>query len=124
MKLGVIKTIVKEELSKFEELPKWMDPFLQTLNTFISNVATSLKGNLTFEDNFLCKKRTLKVSHGVEAQINPDSRLKVTGVACFNTNGATLDKFSWRVLSSGNVGVTFYFDPSTDATCDIIIFLG
>jgi hypothetical protein len=124
MKLGTIKTIVKEELSRFGQLPGWMDPLLQTLNNFITNVTQALRGSLTFQDNFLCKIKQIRLAHGVESEINPDSRLKVSGVACFNCNGLIIDKFGWRQLSNGNIGVTIYYDSGTNALCEIIIFLG
>lgn len=124
MKLGIIKTIVREELAKFGQLPGWLDPLLQTLNTFINSVGTALKGNLTFADNFLCKTKQIKLTSGIEQEINPDTKLRVTGVACFNANGLVVDKFGWRALSNGNIGVTIYLNSGTEATCDLIIFLG
>lgn len=128
MKLGIIKTIVKEELSKFEKLPSWMDSFLQTLNQFISNVGTALNGNLDFKYNFRCTVKTLALTHGVEQSVNPENtKLRVTGVACFNANGMIVDKFGWRFLSNGNVGVTIFYDgggPTTVSNCELILFLG
>jgi len=125
MKLGIIKTIVREELSKYEKLPLWMDSFLQTLNQFIQSSGTALNGGLDFENNFRCKKKTISLTSGVEQEINPQSpKLKVTGVLCMNANGLIIDKFGWRVLSSGNIGVTIYFASGTTSACDLIIFLG
>lgn len=121
MKLQGIKTVVKEELSRFEKLPAWIDPLLQTLNTFISNVVIALRGNLTFEDNFLCKVKKITLSHGVQGEINPDSRLKVIGVLILSSEGQIIDKSGWRQLSNGNVGVTVYFDSATSALCELVI---
>lgn len=122
MKLGTIKQIVKEELSRFEKLPAWVDPLLQTLNNFIVNTAQALNGRLTFKDNFLCAQKSMKLTHGVEAQINPGTRFKVMGAACFSAGGLVVDKFGWRQLSNGNIGVTIYFDTGTTATCTVVIF--
>jgi len=122
MKLGTIKTISKEDLSKGEKLPAWFDPFVQTLNNFISNVTLALSGRLTFKDNFFCAQKQIKITHAVEAQINPESRNKVSGVACFNSGGLSIDTIGWRQLSNGNIGVTINFGAGTEAICVITIF--
>lgn len=126
MKLGIIKTIIREELSKYGELPKWIDPFLQTLNQFISNTGTALNGNLDFQNNFRCTQKQMSLTHGVEQEVNPASpKLRVTGVACFNANGKIVDKFGWRFLDNGNVGVTIHFDGGSGTSdCVLILFLG
>lgn len=125
MKIGVIKTIIREELSKIDSLPKWLDPFLQTLNQFISQVGLALKGNLTFKDNFLVRVKTITLTHGVAQEINPDptSKLKVGDVACFNAGGLVIDKFGWSQLSNGNISVTIYFASGTSSACRLYIFL-
>ena len=47
---------------------------------------------------------------GVAQEINPqNSKLRVTGVACFNSNGMIVDKFGWSFLNNGNILVTIYF---------------
>jgi len=125
MKLGIIKQIIKEELAKYEKLPPWMDPFLSTLNQFISNVGTALNGNLDFENNFRCKVKTISLTHGVAQIINPESpKLRVTGAVCFNANGKIIDKQGWRPLDNGNIEFTIYFDSAATSDCKIIIFLG
>ena len=125
MKLGIIKTIIREDLARIEKLPAWVDSFLQTLNQFISNVGTAINGNLDFRNNFLCKVKTMSLTHGVEQEVNPENpKLRVIGVACFNANGKIVDKFGWRFLNNGNIGVTIYFDSSATSNCELIIFLG
>lgn len=123
MKLGTIKTIVKEELSKFEKLPGWMEPFLQTLNQFMNNVGTAVNGNLDFKNNFRSTVKSLEFTSGVELKVNPEKpKLRVTGVACFNTGGLIMTKFGWRHLNDGSIGVTIHFDSGTTSTCEITIF--
>jgi hypothetical protein len=124
MRIGTIKTIIKEELSKFGELPAWLNPFLQTLNQFIGSVGLALKGNLTFEDNFSCVKKQMTFSHGIEQEINPNSKLRVTGVLVLNTQGVVVDKFGWSQKDNGSIGVTFYFNSGTEAICTVLILLG
>lgn len=124
MKLGVIKTIVREELSKFGELPGWINPFLQTLNQFINAAGKALAGNLSFEDNFLCKVKTLDFTSGTEQPINPDTKLRVIGVIPTACSGLVIDKFGWVLKSDGTIGVTFNFASGTTAKCTVIILLG
>lgn len=121
MKIGVIKTIIKEELTRFGDVPKWMDAFLFPINQFINQVGTALKGNLTFDDNFLCKSKTIKFTSGVELEINPDSNLKVRGVLLLNFEGKNVDKFSWRDKQNNQIGVTITFDGGGSALCEILI---
>ena len=124
MKLGILKVIQKEELTKFGELPKWIDAFLQPLNQFIGQAGQALKGNLTFQDNFLCKQKSLTFTHGVEQEINPDTKNRVIGVLPISAGGLTIDQFGWTSKSNGNIGVTFHFNTGTDAVCTVIILLG
>ena len=109
MKIGVVKTIVKEEITRLGESPPWIDALLGPLNQFITAVGTALKGNLTFADNFLCVSKTLKFTHDVEQEINPNTKLRVTGMIYTNTSGLGVDVFKWQQKSNGNVGVTFSF---------------
>lgn len=124
MKLGIIKTIQREELSKFGELPKWVDPFLQVLNQFLGNVGLALKGNLTFADNFLCKEKKLTFTHDVEQEINPDTKSRVVGCFPIYAGEKMVVGFKWTYKSNGNIGVTFQFDGATEAVCTVIILLG
>lgn len=126
MKIAAIKTIVREELAKFGDLPKFVDPMLQTLNQFINQVGTALKGNLTFEDNFFCRQKVVTLTSGVAQEINPDpsKRFKVIGVICLDSGGLGVDKFNWVQVSNGNVQVTINFNSGTSAQCRIVIFLG
>lgn len=128
MKIGTIKTIVREELSKLGDLPKWIDPFLQALNQFITQAGQALKGGLTFQDNFLCRVKSVTLTHGVALEVNPDpsisGKLRVKGVACFDAGGLLIDAFGWSQLSNGNVSVTIYYKSGTSSNCNLIIFLG
>lgn len=121
MKIGVIKTIIKEELARLGDLPKWMDAFLFPINQFINQVGTALKGNLTFDDNFLCKIKSLKFTSGTESEINPDSNSKVRGVLLLSFEGKNIDKFSWREKQNGQIGVTVTFDGGGTAICELLI---
>jgi len=124
MKLNILKTIQKEELSKYGELPEWINPFLQGLNQFISSVGQAIRGKLTFEENFQCVTKNMAFSHGVATKVTTGSTLKVIGVIPTYAGGLIIDKFGWVYNSDGTIGVTFYFVTGTSATCKIIILLG
>lgn len=125
MKLGLIKRISKEDMAMKGEVPKWMDPMLDTLNNFIDKVSTALNGNLSFGDNFLCKEFSQQFTSGTAYEINPaiDGRAQTTcyAVVPLDTNGATIDKFLWEKLASGKIRVTFTFSAATTNKCTILI---
>lgn len=133
MKLGTIKRISRDDLNKAggEELPKWIDAFLDPLNQAIERFALALSGGITFEDNFLCKRVKIKFTHGVEQLVNPfpqgSRNLSVIGVLPISCGNESLDKFKWVSKTDGSIGVTFQFDgglSDTEAVCSIIILLG
>jgi hypothetical protein len=132
MKLGTIKRIAREDLAKSgEALPKWIDVFLDPLNQAIEKFALALGGQLTFDDNFSCKRVKLKFTHAAEQLINPFPtgvrQLSVIGVFPISAGDQAIDAFKWVSKSDGSIGVTFQFDggsSTTEAYCSIIILLG
>lgn len=125
MILGVIRRILKEDLSRSGEVPSWLDALLEPLNQFIDQVGVALQKNLTFRDNFACKVTTQTFTHAVEATINPQSKQKVTGVIPLSGGEELIDAFGWRILSDGQIGVTVRFvDTSASADCSVILFFG
>lgn len=127
MKLGLIRRISKEDMARYGDIPKWMDPMLETLNTFIEKMTTALNGNLSFADNFLCKQVsqdfTSATAYTINPQIDGRSQLQAYGVIPIDTNGATIDKFLWEKLENGNISVTFTFSAATTNKCTILILL-
>ncbi len=128
MKLSNVKRISKEDLAKVDkDLPKWVDPLLETLNSFIEQVTTTLNGNLTFDDNFLGKTVVLDFTSGVEQtvsiQVDGRSALRPYGVILADTNGSDASGFKWRTLSSGKLGVTITFSAVTKSICRLLIYL-
>lgn len=126
MKLGLIKRISKEDMAKKGEVPKWIDPLLDSLNTFIERVTQALNGNLVFEDNFLSKISRQSMTSGTAYTINPAlegrSQTAVYGVLLIDTNGEEVDKFVWSRLASGAISVTVTFtDTTATATCVLLI---
>ncbi len=125
MKLGLIKRISKEDMAMHGQIPKWVDPMLETLNTFIDKVATALNGNLSFADNFLCKEFSQDFTSGTAYEINPQidgrSQTRAYAVLPLDTNGAEIDKFLWEKLDTGKIRVTFTFSAATTNKCTILI---
>ena len=125
MRLSTIKTIVREELAKYGELPAWINPLLGTLNQFINSVGLALTGNLTYADNFACTEKVLILTHGVEQALNTGSNSRPTEVRIRDANGLVIDKFGWSRKADGSVGVTVYFDGGTSTTsieCRVLIY--
>lgn len=128
MKLSNVKRISKEDLAKKDkDLPGWVDPLLETLNTFIEQVTTAMNGNLTFNDNFLGKEVILEFVSGVEqtvsAQLDGRAQLRPYAVFLADTNGAEAIGFQWRILSSGKLGITITFASATSSICRLLIYL-
>ena len=127
MRLSSIKRISKEDMARQGEVPKWVDPMLDTLNDFIEKVTVAINGNLSFPDNFLCKEIEQEFEDGVELEINTKldgrAQLRAYGVLPESTGGVELDALQWRILPSGNIAVTMIFGTSTKATCRILILL-
>lgn len=127
MKLGTIKRISKEDMSRKGEVPGWMDPLLDTLNEFIEKVSQALNGNLNFEDNFLSKVVDQEFTHLTELIVSPrlDGRtgLRAYGAIVIATSGVKYDAITWRLIEDGNVGITLNFGSALTARCKILILL-
>lgn len=124
MKLAVIKTIKKEDLSKAGEVPEWGNALIEALNPFIETVGQALQGNLDFENNFQSRQKKLKFKSGVESSLNPDSgKLRVAGVIPLSAGGLNVSGFKWVQKTDGNIGVTFTFAGGGEATCELLLLL-
>lgn len=127
MRLSSIKTISKEDMARRGEVPKWIDPMIETLNTFIDQVTRALSGNLTFEDNFLCKVIEQEFTHATELVVSPRPEgrngLRPWGVQVEYASGEQVDSLTWRILDTGNIGVTIGFGSSVTAKCKLLILL-
>lgn len=125
MRLGTIKRISKEDMSRKGEVPAWMDPMLETLNEFIEKITQAVNGNLTFADNFLAKEYYEEFTDATTQVVNPRidgrSQLTVTGVIPIDTNGVEVNGFKWARLDSGNIEVTFSFASAVTTKCRLLI---
>lgn len=125
MKLGVVKTISKEELARAGELPKWIDALLDPLNQFIEKAGSALQGRLTFRDNSKGKESTQKLVHNVEKEINPfppgTKSGRIIGVFPIDTNGEMWTGFSWSRKASGNISVKILFNAAGSTEADVVL---
>lgn len=125
MILGTIRRILKEDLARSGEVPGWADSLLSPLNQFIDTVTLSLRNNLTFRDNFACRIITNKFQHGVEREINPQTRSKIIGMIPLSSGNEVLDGYRFRVKDNGNIGITLRFVATgADAECTVVFLFG
>lgn len=109
MIIGVVKRILKEDLSKQEKTPNWVDNLLSPLNQFIEVVAQALQNSLTMKDNFSGRETTISVTDSLEAIINPGANNRVRGVVLMSASGEVVTGFGWNQRSDGQIAVTLKF---------------
>ena len=113
MKLSTIRRILKEDLQKAGDIPDWVDQLLTPLNQFIDVITIGLRNGVTLSENISGKLVTIRLDHGVEAQVSPDPlKTRVIGMIPLSTDVQVLDKHGFQYKSNGNIGVTFYFSDT------------
>jgi hypothetical protein len=124
MRLGVVRRILKETLQGGEK-PAWLEGLLSPLNQFMESVYLALNNGLNFQDNFSAKVVTQTFEHGVEREVNPQSRARITGIIVTDAQNAVVTGYGFTRKTNGKVGVTIKFEPSTDpVACTVVILLG
>lgn len=127
MKFSGFKRILKEDLAKQGELPKWIDTLLSPINLLIENVGQALQNRLNFTDNFYCKQVTLTLTSAVALEINPTTPYAPTarayGVLLLSTNGTDLVSYVWSNKTNGNLSVTVTLASASEAECTLLILL-
>lgn len=124
MRLPVIQKLRTEDIAKLGDIPKWLDPFISTLNGFISPVAQALTNRLTLADNSFVKEIRLEFTSGVELALLPPTGAKVIGINVVYAGGKSLASWKMAYLSTGKVGVTLTFTEGGTATCLLYLLLG
>lgn len=124
MKLGIIKTISKENF-RSKDVPKWVDQLLEPLNQFIEQVGSALQGRLSFQDNFYSNIVTHTLVDSTELEINPNAdgnaRRRVLGVIPISSGSLAIESFNWNEKSTGNIGVTVTYASGTSAEVRLLI---
>lgn len=129
MKLGTLRRVLKEDLSKAasEALPKWVDALLGPVNEFIEKVGQALQNRLTFEDNFYAINRVQAFDSGVELEVNAKAQFsanaRVYGVLIVSSAGETVSNYVWSQKSNGNIAVTITLVSATSAKCELLLLL-
>lgn len=125
MNLGVVRRILREDLSKSGPLPTWIDALLSPLNDFIDKVTTLSRNNTTLQENVSGKIFTTTFTDGVELKVATGSSLKVVGVIPLAFGSQTLTSFAWSRNQDQTINVTFGFaTASASDSCTIYIFYG
>jgi hypothetical protein len=120
-KLGVIRRIAKEDLTKGGDLPAWVDPFITTLNQFIDATTSALQNRLTFADNFNCKTVVLDFTSGTDQILGQSSYGRPIGVLPVSCGGKGLTEFKTRFNDQGDFVVTLTFNGGGTSTCRLIL---
>lgn len=127
MIIPLLKRILKEDLARQGQLPPWIDALLSPLNEFIDRITTSLRGNLTFSDNFSGKFLTINLTHAVETIVASGAKVKVVGVLPLYFSDLQMESFGWTRKSDNSVGLTIKFvggSSTTKADCSFQILYG
>lgn len=125
MNLGVVRRILRDDLSRFGALPAWVDALLSPMNDFIDKTTTLSRNNVTLQDNIAGKLFTTTFTDAVPLKVATGSSLKVIGVIPLAFGAQTLTSFQWSRNQDGTVNVTFGFaTASASDTCTIYIFYG
>jgi hypothetical protein len=123
VKITSLRRINKEDIAKAGEVPSWLDALISPLNDFLDQVTSALRNRLTFEDNFQCAVKTIKVYSGVESEVSTGSRLSVRGVQVLDGGEEIISSFGFRRLTNGNLGITVNFLTAADAEVTFLISL-
>jgi len=135
MIIGTVRRILREDIARAGEVPKWVDALLSPLNEFIDKVSQAISGNITFKDNFSLKVKTQSITYAsspTEYEISPASNIRVTNVIPGDASGVRIIDFGWTRKANGNIGLKvkwLNYDDSVPAAGDkndftFYIFLG
>lgn len=125
MKIRALSRISAEEIKSRKDAPSWISLLLDPINQFLENITKALQNNLTFQDNFASTTSTVRIQHGVELLITPQTSKRVITCMILESEGQPIDSFGWRRDNSGNIGVTirFYGGASTSVYSVTFLFL-
>jgi hypothetical protein len=123
MILGTIRRILREDLARSGELPKWIEPFLSPLNEFIEKVVLALTGRLTFKDNFRCKVYTGKFASGTPKEVSVPVGARVFGILAVEVLDQVITGYGFDRKANGNLSVTITHDGSGEIQSSVVILL-
>lgn len=124
MILPLVRRVLKENLlSAGEPLPKWVDSLLSPINLFMEQVTQALRNNLSLVDNFSGKSIQLVFTNDVEQRINPLTTRRIYGALVVASESQMVTGVYWRMLDTGEVGITLRFAGGGAETSKCTIFL-
>ena len=123
MKFSSIRRILKEDLTKKEETPKWVDGLLGPLNDFLEQTVRALSGRLTFTENLQSVVKSVELTHAVAKDIATGSSLRIAGAWLSDADGGFVEGFGFVRKTNGTLTVTAKFDTAQTKLCKIIILL-
>ncbi len=121
MKINAFRRFFTED---YPDVPagNWFSLLLGTLNQFTDPIITSLRNNLTFQDNFKCDVKYLAFTSNVELQVGTSFQSPPLGVTCIFVDGATLMGIKSRPIKPGVVGVTLTLSDTVSHNARLLIF--
>jgi hypothetical protein len=119
----IIKGIKKILKSDIPSAPQWFDQVLYLLNIFMDTTVTALRGNLSFQDNFLSQVKEVEFVHGVEQQVGCTLPTYGGFLVLKNPNVDSsdygVDKWFVRQIKPGIFGVTIWFNGAGTITGNV-----
>lgn len=101
-----------------------LQPMLEYLSNFTSEVVRNLRAGLTFGDNFLSETKVVSVLSGVNAVILPSKTFPVTQIQIskvYDGQFFIVTGFGWTFDINGNliVNITFGGSPPADRSIQV-----
>lgn len=123
MIFSAVRRILKEDLSRSGEVPKWVDALLLPLNEVIEQVARAMQNRLTYKDNFQGVEKRVELTSGVETDVSTGSQLRIKGLRIVEAEGKIVTGWGFNRKSGNTIGITVNFSVAGKATCTVQIDL-
>jgi hypothetical protein len=113
----------------YPDVPDWMDPIFQVLNSFFERIVALVQNNITFTDNHLAEKRTFEVQDDTQIAIRLQTmKSKPTGVIVLDPGSFEYYKFTWEPSPTREFTINFKIKydstPASNPTVTILIVGG
>lgn len=122
MKLTITRLL---ETSKIlaTEVGQAIPDFFDYIAEFVEQVTRSLRGGLTFADNFACEIKTVTVKHNTEQVVS--STKQVVGIIPIRVISTSIgiDSFTWFYSDRGELTIKASLTGAPTATTPIVIVI-
>jgi hypothetical protein len=123
VKIANLSRVLKEDLTRMGDVPKWIDALISPVNQIIDVAGKALSNNLTFKDNFATAEVIQKFTHGVESQINPHTTQKVKGIVIVDTGGEMITGYRLVRKTTGNLGITINYNAGAGTVSTVTLYI-